>query len=233
MELGHDARHVVFASYWGQWWRGFVDETFPEVFGLSFHKYSLEIEFIAEGGGDLHGFATGAEGAHADVEHGPAGERGDFGSFAAFEFKEAEDQAVVGRELIEDVLQKRGGGGFAGVVVTVIQCGFFAQQHFLLCLAEICGAQLGAGGFVAEAVAADIERDAGNPMLQRHAEVVARQMFEGAHERFLRQIFDGFAPREVAARDGGDTRMQAPHEFTRRRLATAAQPGLGEFVIGA
>lgn len=150
----------------------------------------------------------------------------------SFEFKQGENKSLIGGELVEDAAQQRGGGCFACAVFAVIEHGFCLHEPFLLGLAEISGAEFGSRGLMAMAVAADIERDARDPMLQRLAEVVAGQMIEDTDESLLHEVLDGIALREVRTHDARHTRVQTTHEFACGSLAAAAQPGACEFVVG-
>lgn len=150
----------------------------------------------------------------------------------AFEFEEGEDETLVGGELGEDAIDERVRGGFALIVIGLIQQRCGVEEECLLGFAEIGGAEFGAGGFVAMAIAADVERDARDPMLQRLAEVVARQVIEDADEDLLHEVFDGITLREMRAHDADHSRVQTTHEFACSSLAAAAQPGACEFVVG-
>ncbi len=70
-------------------------------------------------------------------------------------------------------------------------------------------------------------------MFQRLREVISADVLEYAQEDLLHEILDRIAPREMRAGDAGDPGMQPPHEFARRGLAAAAEPGAGEFVVGS
>lgn len=154
-------------------------------------------------------FAAGAEGPHPHVEDRPTGERGHLAGAAAFEFKQREDETLIGFKLIEDAIQQRGRGGLANTFITVIEQGPGLREPCLFRLAEIGGAKFGAMGFVAMPVAAHVERDARDPVLQRSAEIKAAEMVEDADERFLHEIFDGIALGKMDAHNGGHARMQA------------------------
>ena len=196
-------------------------------------KTHVPVTSAAEGGGEFRGVAAGAVGADAHAEHGPAGECGHFARAATFEFKEREDEAFVGIELVEDALDKRGGRGFARIFFAAVEHWAGVEEESLLRFTEIGGTQLGAARFVAVAIATDIERDPRNPVLQRHSEIEAGEMIEDAGERFLHEVFGGVAPWQMGEGDGRHARMQAAHEFARGSLAAALQPGLGKFVVGA
>lgn len=105
-------------------------------------------------------------------------------------------------------------------------------EPFLFGFGEIGGAEFGAGGLVAMAVATDVEGDARDPMFEGLAEVVAGQMIEDTDEGLLHEVLDGIALREVRTHDARHTRVQTTHEFACGSLATAAQPGACEFVVG-
>lgn len=182
--------------------------------------------------GQLSGFAAGAESAHPHIKDRPAGEGGDFAGALTLQFKEREHESLIWSELAEDAFDKRGRADFALVVFGLIQQRCRVEQEGLFSLAEIGGAEFRACGLVAMTIAADVERDARDPMLQRLAEVVAGEMVEDANEGLLHKVFNGVALREMRAHDPSHTRVQTTDEFACGSLAAAAQPGACEFVVG-
>jgi len=160
-------------------------------------------------------FFAGAKGANFYDGGGRTGDRGRFGDGVAFHVEQGENGAVSWRKSFEEF-----GGKFAGGALLVSGLLFFLIEDAIegtgLVLGEVGPTEFGPGFLAANLVQAGVDRDAGDPVLERGITMILFDFLKHFNKNNLCQIFRIHTAGQMAVNNPHYERIELTEQFAGR-----------------